>query len=116
MATPWERTTDESCKQWLINRQLVAEEFNQASLVERSTLRDQFEQQQQQLSGVDCKGRFLGLLSSSGISAIDNSLMNILLKHFSSNLLVASTPDEARDLCPSQEQRTKLSNVPCRLL
>lgn len=48
MTTPWQRITEESYKQWLINRQVVAEEFNQASLVDRSTLRNQFEQAIQQ--------------------------------------------------------------------
>jgi len=48
MASPWDRITDDSYKQWLINCQIVAEEFNQSSLVDRGTLRSQFEQQKQQ--------------------------------------------------------------------
>ena len=48
MATPWDRITDETYMSWLINRQVTLDEFNGASLVERSTLRTQFEQQQQQ--------------------------------------------------------------------
>ena len=44
--TPWERIAEEDYRSWLINRQVTLDEFNGASLVERSTLRTQFEQQQ----------------------------------------------------------------------
>ena len=43
--TPWERITDETYKVWLLDRQVNAEEFNAASLVDRSALRVQFDQQ-----------------------------------------------------------------------
>jgi hypothetical protein len=48
MTTPWERITDDTYKSWLSERQVIASEYNGASLVDRSALRQQFEQQQRQ--------------------------------------------------------------------
>jgi hypothetical protein len=46
MTTPWERITDDAYKSWLSERQIIASEYNGTSLVDRSALRGQFEQQQ----------------------------------------------------------------------
>jgi hypothetical protein len=43
MTTPWDRISDEAYKQWLLERQITAEEYNTASLVDRSALRTQFD-------------------------------------------------------------------------
>ena len=51
MATPWDRITDDSYRQWLVNRQVSADEFNEIPVLERSDLRTRFEQQQQQPNG-----------------------------------------------------------------
>ena len=50
MATtsPWERITDERYKGWLLSIPTTADEYNDASLVERGALRVQYEQRQQQ--------------------------------------------------------------------
>lgn len=99
--TPWERISDQAYKSWLINRQVAPDEFNAWTFSDRNEARTQFEQQQQppQPSGsVNYQDRFRGLLSRAGISTIEEPLMNIVLKHFSSNLLVVNTPDQARNL------------------
>eukprot|EP00545_Synedropsis_sp_CCMP1620_P010648 CAMPEP_0119018222 /NCGR_PEP_ID=MMETSP1176-20130426/18866_1 /TAXON_ID=265551 /ORGANISM="Synedropsis recta cf, Strain CCMP1620" /LENGTH=55 /DNA_ID=CAMNT_0006972175 /DNA_START=29 /DNA_END=193 /DNA_ORIENTATION=+ len=44
----WERITDDDYRTWLIGRQVVPEEFNIASMVDRNTMQTQFENQQQQ--------------------------------------------------------------------
>ena len=44
MATPWERISEDAYKQWLENRQVIAEEFNSWSFDQRSQARTQFEQ------------------------------------------------------------------------
>ena len=49
MTTAWDRIADnEAYKQWLMNRQVSADEFNEISVLERSDLRSRFEQEQQQ--------------------------------------------------------------------
>ena len=47
MTTPWDRVTDDSYKQWLSDRQVVKEEFNGWSFLERSEARTEFDRQQQ---------------------------------------------------------------------
>mmetsp|Transcript_15894 Transcript_15894/g.23070 ORF Transcript_15894/g.23070 Transcript_15894/m.23070 type:complete len:83 (-) Transcript_15894:67-315(-) len=48
MTTHWDRITDESYRQWLIDRQVIAEEFNNWRFLERNEARSEFEKQQQQ--------------------------------------------------------------------
>jgi hypothetical protein len=47
MPTPWDRITDEAYKSWLLETPMTADEYSEASLVDRRTLKTQFEQQQQ---------------------------------------------------------------------
>jgi hypothetical protein len=59
MATPWERIADNAYEDWLSERQVIASEYNDASLVDRSELRMQFEQRlhlQQQQQFFQVKG------------------------------------------------------------
>ena len=98
---PWDRITDGTYKIWLINRQVAPDEFNELSVVDRSTLRTQFEQQQQQNSqqdGGDSQTQFRDLLKRAGISPVNEVLMNVVLKHFAANALMVNTPDQAKDL------------------
>jgi hypothetical protein len=48
MPTPWERITDEAYKSWLLETPMTADEYSEASLVDRRSLKTQFEQQPQQ--------------------------------------------------------------------
>lgn len=43
MTTPWERIEDDDYRTWLLNRQIIAGEYNNVSVVERSDLRTRFD-------------------------------------------------------------------------
>ena len=43
MTTPWERIEDDDYRTWLWKRQITAEEYNYASITDRSELRTQFD-------------------------------------------------------------------------
>jgi hypothetical protein len=64
MPTPWDRITDEAYKSWLLETPMTADEYSEASLVDRRTLKTQFEQQQQQNGELRCCSRIF--LSSIG--------------------------------------------------
>lgn len=70
MTTPWDRITDKNYKSWLSDRQVDASEYNQASLLDRSSLRTQFEQQHPQQVGRAPRG-----LGEEPSTATSNSLL-----------------------------------------
>jgi hypothetical protein len=47
MPTPWDRITDEAYNSWLLETHMTADEYSEASLVDRRTLKTLFEQQQE---------------------------------------------------------------------
>ena len=50
MKTPWERIKDENYREWLSQRQIIADEYNTLNIVERSTLQSQYVSEQVSLN------------------------------------------------------------------